>query len=492
MSTVWKINVDFKAMSRSKLFCLLIICFILGVFCASLFSIPNLWVYWALTPLVMGLGGFYFFGEKFSAGLFLCLTIFCLGVFRLNTSFKANEFADLFGKKQKIEGLVVEDPDLRLDKQLLTVRPKNYTQNILVTVNLSQEFFYGDEVAIEGKIEEAKNFSDFDYKGYLEMKNIYALSNRPKVLILHSHRLNFFKEKVLRIKHAFVERVSNMLAEPEKSLLLGILIGAKKTLPSDITEAFNRAGLSHLIAVSGFNISIIVGALSYAAWVIGRRYSFWLSIFFIIAFTILTGASASVLRASLMGFLLLLALRHGRLYAITPSLLFTAGVMVLINPKILVWDVGFQLSFLATAGIVYGVPVLQKLTERWVELKFLKDIFVTTLCAIVATLPLLLFKFGQLSVIAILANLIILPFIPLVMAIGFLSVLPFLGSGFAFVASLLLKAVIWIVIFLTSWKYASLAITISPLTFVVLCGAVLVCFFWLKQFTGKVETKTEV
>jgi competence protein ComEC len=211
-----------------------------------------------------------------------------------------------------------------------------------VTVNLSQEFFYGDEVAIEGKIEEAKNFSDFDYKGYLEMKNIYALSNRPKVLILHSHRLNFFKEKVLRIKHAFVERVSNMLAEPEKSLLLGILIGAKKTLPSDITEAFNRAGLSHLIAVSGFNISIIVGALSYAAWVIGRRYSFWLSIFFIIAFTILTGASASVLRASLMGFLLLLALRHGRLYAITPSLLFTAGVMVLINPKILVWDVGFQ------------------------------------------------------------------------------------------------------------------------------------------------------
>jgi predicted membrane metal-binding protein len=139
-----------------------------------------------------------------------------------------------------------------------------------------------------------------------------------------------------------------------------------------------------------------------------------------------------------------------------------------------------------------GVPVLQKLTERWVELKFLKDIFVTTLCAIVATLPLLLFKFGQLSVIAILANLIILPFIPLVMAIGFLSVLPFLGSGFAFVASLLLKAVIRIVLLFTSWKYASLAITISPLTFVILNGVVLVGFFWLKQLAGKVEAKTEV
>lgn len=479
-------------MNRSKLFNVLVLSFIIGVFCASLFSIPNLLAYWALAVLIAGAGGFYFFGLRFFSGVLLCLVIFLFGILRLNGSLKQNEFVDLFGAKQTMEGFVVEDPDLRLDKQLLTIKPKNYSQNILVTTNLAQDFFYGDEVVLEGKIEEAKNFSDFDYKGYLEMQNVYALSNRPKILILRSHQLSFFKEGILKIKHAFTGRVTNLLKEPESSLLLGILIGAKKTLPTNITDAFNRAGLSHIIAVSGFNISIIVVALGYAAWVIGRRYSFWFSILFIVAFTILTGASASVLRAAIMGFLLLLALRNGRLYAITPSLLFTAFVMVILNPKILVSDVGFQLSFLATAGIVYGMPVLQKLTARWTEFKFFKNIFLTTLCAVAATLPLLLFKFGQLSIVAIFANLLILPFVAPIMAIGFLIVVPFLGSGFAFVVGLMLKLIIWVVNLLTSWQYASLSVHISPLTFVVLNGGVLVMYYWLYQKSKQVEEKMEV
>ncbi len=479
-------------MSKSKAFVILSVSFLGGVFFASLFKIENNIIYIVLAAAVSVSAVFYFLKQNFFAFIGLCVVVVLFGMLRLNSSFIPNEFESLLGSRQKLEGYVVQDPDVRLDKQLLTVKPKKYSQNILVTTTLAQEFFYGDEVAIDGKIEEAKNFSDFDYKGYLEMQNVYALSNRPKILILRSHQLNFFKEGVLKVKHAFTGRVSSLLQEPESSLLLGILIGAKKTLPTNITDSFNRAGLSHIIAVSGFNISIIVSALGLAAWIIGRRYSFWLSILFIIAFTILTGASASVLRAAIMGFLLLLALRSRRLYAITPSLLFTACVMVLLNPKILVSDVGFELSFLATAGIVYGMPVLQKLTIRWTEFKFLKNILLTTLCAIAATLPLLLFKFGQLSIVAIFANLIILPFVAPIMAVGFLSVLPFFGSGFAFVAGLMLKTIIWFVNLLTSWPYASLSIHISPLTFVVLNGGVLVIYYWLWEKSKQVEEKMEV
>lgn len=479
-------------MPKSKAFIYLSICFLTGVFFASVINISQLASQLALAAALGFTAIFYFVNQKFFSYLCLCLIFFLIGILRLNQSFLPNEFKEYLGSKQQLEGYVLEDADVRLDKQLLTIRPKNFSQNILVTTSLAQEFFYGDEVLVEGKIEEAKNFSDFDYKGYLEMQNVYALSNRPKILILKSHQLNFFKEKVLRLKQAFTFRISGLLNEPEGSLLLGILIGAKKTLPTNVTEAFNRAGLTHIIAVSGFNISIIVGSLGYAAWIIGRRYSFWLSIIFIVAFAILTGASASVMRAAIMGFLLLLALRSGRLYSITPSLCFTAAVMVLLNPKILVWDVGFELSFLATAGIVYGVPVLQKLTDWWSEAVWLKNILLTTLCAIVATLPLLLFKFGQLSVIAILANLLVLPLVSPVMLIGFLSVLPLLGPGFAFVAGLILKFIIWLVNILAMWKYSSLPLKISPLTCTILYGGVLVGYYWFKELAGRVEGKEEV
>jgi competence protein ComEC len=363
---------------------------------------------------------------------------------------------------------------------------------VLITTNLAQEFFYGDRVVLQGSVTEAKSFEDFDYPGYLKAKNIYALSSHPKLLILKSHQLNFFKEAVLKVKAAFTKRVFFLLKEPQSSLLLGILIGAKKTLPDNIISAFNRAGLSHIIAVSGYNISVIVGSLGYLAYLIGRKKNFWLTLLFIVAFVILTGASASVIRAGLMGFLVLLSQRSGRMYHITASLVATAGIMVFLNPRILVWDAGFQLSFLATMGIVYGVPLLEKLTFWWTELKFFKTILLTTLSAIVATLPLLLFEFGQLSLIAVVANLLILPLVPPVMLVGFLSVVPFFGPGFAFLAEIVLKGIIGLVNLLTVWKYSALEFKISPLTFVILYGCVLLGYWWLKELAKKVEAKREV
>ena len=195
----------------------------------------------------------------------------------------------------------------------------------------------------------------------------------------------------------------------------------------------------------------------------------------------MTGAGASVVRAAVMGSLLLLSLSAGRLYAIAPALCAAALSMLVINPRILYWDIGFQLSFLATLGIVFGISVLDKLTPKIQSWFGLKEIVMSTLCATIATLPVILLNFGRLSVVAVLANLLVLPFIPLIMLLGFLIVIPFMGPGFGYVASLFLNYVLAVTRKLSAWPWASLDIKIGPEIFVLLWTIIFAAYFWLKS-----------
>ncbi|HYV33243.1 MAG TPA: ComEC/Rec2 family competence protein, partial [Candidatus Limnocylindria bacterium] len=272
---------------------------------------------------------------------------------------------------------------------------------------------------------------------------------------------------------------------------MGILIGARKTLPQSVIDNFNTTGVSHVIAISGFNISIIIKSLEYLAKLFGRRFSFWLSLIIIFSFVILSGASASVIRAAVMGSLLLIAFNIGRQYSITPALFFSAAVMLLINPKILFWDIGFQLSFAATLGIVYFSPLLDQITQNWPNPVQLKSILLTTMAAIVSTLPLILFYFGRLSLVAPLVNILILPFVPLTMLLGFLTVLPFVGAGFAFLANFLLLYMLHVTEFFAGLKYSSLEVKISSWMFLVLALVVFGLYFGLKQLSNNKSSRVE-
>jgi competence protein ComEC len=324
---------------------------------------------------------------------------------------------------------------------------------------------------VAGKIQEAKSFEDFDYKKYLERFNVYAVSGFDKILILKSHRLSPVKEFFLKVKAAFIKRADELMPAPNNSLLVSILIGAHKNLPQNIVDNFNTTGTSHIIAVSGFNITIIISALASLAFLIGRRAGFWLSLSALAGFLIITGLSASVLRAAIMGFLLLVALNAGRQYSIVPALFFAGLIMLIINPKILYWDVGFQLSFAATLGIVYFLPLLNKLTEKIPEYFGVKSLLLTTLSAIVATMPLILFSFGNLSLSAPIVNILILPAVPSAMLLGFLIFIPFLGSGFAYAANLLLMYMTKVLAFFSGLPYSCLNFQIS------------VWIFWLLNLT---------
>ena len=463
--------------STSRTFLYFSVFFATGVFVGSYQAIEFFWVY-----IILALG-------LFSLPLILkyktlwpimplVLISFSLGLWRINISYQSSEFEDLFNSKQVLEAVIISDVDRRPDKQLLTVRPTNAQQNLLVTTSTYGDYSYGDYVVVTGKIKPARQFDDFDYQKYLERFNVYGLMSYPKILVLKKHQASIIRDKVFQTKYFLVSRLARYTPEPNLSLLLGILIGARKTLPLEIVNNFTATGVSHIVAVSGYNISIIILALEKMSWWIGRKPAFWTSLIIISMFVIMTGASSSVIRAAVMGSLVLFGFASGRLYSITPSLFFAVIIMLLFNPKILFWDIGFQLSFLATCGIIYILPMLEQLTEKFGELFNLKSYFLTTCSAIIATTPLILFNFEKFSIVAPLVNVLVLPVVPPVMLFGFLSLLPLVGSGFAWFSTILIEYILFITSYFARLSYANLSISIPTWLFaVMLC--LLFILFWL-------------
>lgn len=465
--------------------------FVGGVFVGSAVSVSNLYLYPAVAILT-GIAGLTFYvGQPASQTASLTALFFLSAVFgmlRVNAALKLNEYESIFNSQLQLEGYIVEDVDVRPNRQLIIFQPKGFGQKILITATVSQEYFYGDWIVVQGKIREPKSYEDFDYKKYLERYDVYAVMAYPKILVLKIDQQNWLKFRLLKLKYAFASRVSKFLPTPQSSLLLGILVGARRALPQGVQEDFQRTGTSHIVAVSGFNITIIIAALAGLARLVGRRLSFIFSLLIIAAFVVISGASASVLRAALMGGLVLWSLNVGRLYAAGPALCLAALLMLLINPKILYWDVGFQLSFAATLGIVYLVPLFEKMTARW-SFSFLKEILTATIAATLATLPLVLWHFGRLSLVALVVNVLVLPVVPYAMLFGFLTGVPFFSPGIAFIANLCLTYILKVTHFFASWSLASVEVSHGFLWSAILSGLAVVV--WGVAVLRRWKTKRE-
>lgn len=472
----------------SNVFIAASVSFLGGVLTGSLWNFEKLWLYVAAA---FGIVLFALARDRLRIAGF-CLLVLIVGVFRINAELSTpNSFAGWLSEKQDFEAVIIEDIDMRTDRQLLTVRPSGFDQRILITTTKYGDYFYGDKIWVQGKVVEAKSFDDFDYRGYLERHSVYAVMRYPKVIVLKRNQGNEIQYVLLKVKAWVTDTISNRLAEPQASLLLGILIGAKKTLPQEVQDAFAATGTSHIVAVSGFNISIIVGALAFLARVVGRRLSFWISLFFIMAFVVMAGSGSSVIRAGLMGLLLLMSYNIGRLYAITPSICLAAAIMVFVNPRVLYWDIGFQLSFAATAGIVYAVPLLHALTKRLPEVFGLKTILLVTMAATCATLPFILLNFGRLSTVTLVVNMLVVPIIPFVMLFGAGTLLPFVGTGFAFLVNMMLRYILAVTEWFAGLPLASVEADISWVTFLVLCLGLIVSyvflFAWVRKHRGNIE-----
>jgi competence protein ComEC len=391
--------------------------------------------------LLLAILCFILYGQnKLFGVLGLWILFLALGIWRYQTSIPArtlDEISYYNGQPVEFIGLVNKEPDQREDQVKLEIKSRqlivgaqklNVSGKVLVTNSLFPQYQYGDQLQISCDLKEPEPIEDFNYDQYLSRYDIYSLCYSPKITLLAQNRGSIFLSQIYKVKNFFLTRINRTLPEPQSSFLGGLLIGAKKAIPIDLQTYFNKTGTTHIVAVSGYNITIIVAFLMLMAanLGLGRKKVIWLILGFLAIFLVITGLQASILRAALMGTVVLMAGYLGRRGKVANVLVLAAVLMLIFNPKILVYDLGFQLSFLATLGLVYLNPVLSVwLKTEKIKNKFLKtilgDYLLTTLSAIIMTQPLILYQFGKISLIAPLANILVLPFIPIAMMLGFIT-----------------------------------------------------------------------
>lgn len=395
----------------------------------------------------------------------ICVLFLALGVWR---SFEVFSYrgkpATQAGEKIIFSGKIVGEPDRRADFSQYILESEAFGR-VLMKTNLYPEYFYGDRLKLDGKIEKPENFSGFDYQNYLAKDNIFLISRYPEITLINRPANKDFYGYLLDIKKSFIDIINKIILEPQASFLTALLVGAKRTLPPDLVDAFNRTGTSHIVAISGYNISIVsIMLLNFLSYLLlPRRLIFWLVGIGLVLFTLIAGAGASVVRAAIMGGLLILARREGRFYQITNAIIFAGAAMLFFNPYLLRYDAGFQLSFLATLGLVYLAPHFNKWFSRLPNFLSFRANLAATLSAQIMTLPVILFGFGRFSLIAVLANVLILPVIPSAMLFGFLAgLIGFVSLKIAAIfilpAWFLLSYQIWVVKILSFLPFASISL----------------------------------
>ncbi|MBI2634640.1 ComEC/Rec2 family competence protein [Candidatus Peregrinibacteria bacterium] len=360
----------------------------------------------------------------------------------------------------KIRGCVDDEVDVRVDKVKYIIETEEIFfegkwretfGRVLINGSRYPVYEYGDCFVITGNLEKPGKIDDFDYGKYLERYHIYAIVNFAD-MAKYSNGDNVFWNNLYRLKQWSLNRLGKIYGEPEASFMAGILLGSRKGIPQDLLENFNRVGLTHIIAVSGYNITLVVAFVGCLFGFLRKKMRAVFAAVFVVVFVLFVGASAAVVRAGVMGMIGLAALYFGRLYYAKIALFAAAVLMILWNPLVFLYDVGFQLSFLATAGLIWASPILEKYF-MWLPEKFgIRNALALTLSAQIFALPIMVWNFGYLSLISPLANVFVLPFIPISMVFGFISL--FFGKIVGLFGYFVLKIVIMIVNFFAGFGFA--------------------------------------
>lgn len=334
-----------------------------------------------------------------------------------------------------IEGIIKSKPEIDFKKQRAVVETNtidgqkvNPKIRILVDFPKYPVVSYGDEVTVSGAIQSPSAMTDYSYQKYLKKNLISGLIFQPTSVQKtgESGKLLIRMVRWFYMISSYFEQSLNMiLPEPQASLASGLILGIKRNIPADLSDDLSKSGLTHIIALSGFNVTIIMKVISdLLRKPLGKKKTFILGVLLVIIFVVMTGAASSVVRAAIFSTLIIYGATIGRKADQTNLMLLAALIMVLINPFVLVNDVGFQLSFLAFSGLIYISPLIRKAVSiskinNWPEA--IKSPLIETLGAQIAVFPLIVYVFGRLSLIAPVANLIVLWIVPLAMLVSFIA-----------------------------------------------------------------------
>ncbi|MBI4085933.1 MAG: ComEC/Rec2 family competence protein [Candidatus Liptonbacteria bacterium] len=425
------------------------ISFLTGVAAATIGA--NVYAYILILAVCLSAAAFR---RKINIAVFcVVFFLFLFGAFHyhLYNNIEENGRNIVFDKPISFSGIVSAEPKPgeKFQKLELELLPPS-AGSIVVLASLFPEINYGDVIKAEGVIESPSK------------KGSEPVAFFPKIEISERHRGFWLKEKLVDFKKSLIAQFETFLPSRSAALLGGLTFGWQGDFTNEFKQEMSLSGTTHLVALSGYNITILVLAVAAVfGYFFSRRITFYLAGLVILLFVLMVGAEASVLRAAIMGFLALLAKETGRLSNVRNAVALTAAIMVFTNPNML-FDIGFSLSFLSLLGIVYLEPAFKKLFRIYPEPSrritdkakgdFLswRENGLTTLSAQLAVLPVLILNFGQFSLTSIAANILILELVPLTMLLGFLlagvsSLFHYLGFLIALPVNILLQYQIYII-----------------------------------------------
>ncbi len=366
----------------------------------------------------------------------LCLV--ALGMLRveLEPPVTDQSYTKLVGQEVELTGVVVREPDQREQTTHLYVDVGDVM--ILVYAERYAAVNYGDQVTLVGELDRPEAFTTelgrtFDYPGYLQARGVGYTMSFADVVVKDINQASSLLHHLYQVKGDFMDRLEQVLPEPQVGLGEGLLLGVKQALGEQYEQVFRTTGLMHIVVLSGYNVMLVVTFFMYVlAYILPFRWRLVVGVVAIAGFALLVGLSATVVRASIMASLLLLLRFTGNTYHILRALCVAGVVMLLLNPYLLLYDIGFQLSFMATLGLIlFAERVSDYLTfmPAWLGLR---EFLTATLVTQVFVLPLLLFHIGEVSLVSVIVNVLVLPAVPVAMLLTFaVGLISYLSTSLA-------------------------------------------------------------
>jgi competence protein ComEC len=426
------------------------------------------------------------------------IAAFFFGVFRIQQAVIPSivtTVADKVGAATRVEGEIVSEVETRIDHQRVTldhlvVADDSVDGKLLARLPLYPKVRHADTLVFSCSLENPKPFNGFAYDKYLATKGVFAICPFPQSIDVRPSESFSIIGSVLSIKTAMLDRLEKIIPEPHAAFLSGLLFGGNSSLSKDMQDNFRATGTSHILAASGFNISLFSHV--FLAWILstrfGRKRGLILTAILIVTYIITAGATPAVVRAGVMGALVLMEFWIARKASMTNALLLAAALMLLHNPLLLASDVGFQLSFVATTAVITLTRSFEQRLKFLPSSLGLREAFAGSLAAILLTLPILLWHFGEISLIAPITNLLVLPLIVYSMATGLVALaVSFVSIGFGTMIAIptwgLSTVILWLVSSFGAIRFATVNPVHSHILAVIVAG--MITIFFIKNHYDK-------
>lgn len=356
----------------------------------------------------------------------IIVILICLIISIGYVSILENKYSKISDMPIKEMVTIISDIQEKEYKKVCTAKIVRNNKKILINIKMSQDIpsmKYGDSLYIEGEFkqpEEARNYKGYNYKQYLKTKKIIGTVELEKAKILKSSNGSF----IHNIQKYIKDTINGTLTDEEGNLLLAILLGDKDKLSEDIQESFKTSNLSHMLAVSGAHVSYIILGLTYVLQnsIIGKKNGKIVCIFFLLVFMAITNFTPSVTRACIMAVLTLFSGIIYRKSDVYTNISVAALITLIFNPYSLL-DLGFQLSYGGTIGIIIFIKRIQEKKSNSKVINYIKQMALVSIYANIIIIPIMMYHFNTVSFTFIISNIMASPILGIIVITGFLFII---------------------------------------------------------------------